>query len=171
MKQLVTTPRLIWREFGAKDGAFMLELLNSPGWITFIGNRNINTEAEAQAYIDDRLMAYYQENGFGFLMVTLNNIEETPVGICGFIQRDYLEHADFGFAFLPQFMGKGYAHEISLALLPYAKNVLQMEKICAITNLDNLRSIKLLEKINFSFDKVIINEDEELRLFVHDLND
>jgi RimJ/RimL family protein N-acetyltransferase len=119
------------------------------------------------------MMAYYQKNGFGFLVVTLNNPAETPVGICGFIKRDYLDCPDFGFAFLPQFMGQGYAYEISVALLPYAKNVLQIEKLCAITTLDNTRSIKLLEKLGFHFDKIITEEDgegekEELRLFLHD---
>ncbi len=166
MKKILETGRLIWREYGEDDGAFMLELLNSPGWIAFIGDRNVHTIAEAKSYIFERLMPYYQKNGYGFLVVTLKDTNETPIGICGFIKRAELEHVDFGFAFLPQYMGMGYAFEISEKLLPYAKTDLKVETLLAITTLNNIRSIKLLEKLGFSFDKTIDFDGEELRLYV-----
>ena len=177
MKKLVETARLIWREFSASDtksmrandAKFMLELLNSEGWVEFIGDRGVHTVAAAQQYIDERLVSYYEKNGFGFLMVTLKNTDETPVGICGFIKRGGLDYIDFGFAFLPQFMDKGYAFEISTALLRYAKEQLNIEKLLAITTLTNTRSIKLLEKLGFQFDKIVNLNDEELRLFALDM--
>ncbi len=166
MKKVLETERLIWREYVENDAAFMLELLNSPGWIEFIGDRNVRTEAEAKNYIFERMVPYYEKNGYGFLMVTLKDAVETPVGICGFIKREGLEHVDFGFGFLPQFMGKGYAFEISEQLLAYSKTILKLETLLAITTLNNIRSIKLLEKLGFSFDKTIDFDGEELRLYV-----
>ena len=55
MKKLVETARLIWREFSASDtksmrandAKFMLELLNSEGWVEFIGDRGVHTVAAA----------------------------------------------------------------------------------------------------------------------------
>ncbi len=94
----------------------------------------------------------------------------TPIGICGFVKRDSLPDADIGFAFLPQFCGKGYALESAKAVMKYGRDVLNLKRVLAITSQDNESSGRLLEKIGFKFESLIKmpHDSEELKLFSSD---
>ena len=163
---IIETNRLILRKFILDDAGFVLELLNSPSWLKYIGDRNVKNLEDAKNYISDKLISSYVKNGFGLYEIILkkNNI---PVGMCGLIKRDTLENIDLGFALSPVFTGKGYAFEAAFATLNYAKTVLKLERIIAITTTENKNSIKLLEKLKFVFEKMVhlSNEEEELMLF------
>ena len=165
MVNILQTERLLLRQFELIDAKFIVELVNTPGWIEFIGDRNIKTEVAAIHYLRYGPMKSYIENGFGLWMVELK--DQTPIGMCGILKRDTLENPDIGFAFLPEFMGKGYGFEIAAATVNYAQSKLNLETILAITVPANKRSIKLLEKIGLTFTKTIVTpvEKEELMLF------
>lgn len=87
--------------------------------------------------------------------------------MCGLVKRETLEDIDIGFALLPEHEGKGYAYEAAAATMEYAKNVLGLKKIAGITVTYNKPSIRLLEKIGLTFDKMINMPDdkEELMYF------
>ena len=161
---ILETERLRLRQFNFDDTKFIIELLNSPGWIEFIGDRNIKTETQAIEYLRNGPMKSYVQNGFGLSMVETKY--GMPIGMCGIIKRDSLENPDIGFAFLKEFTGKGYAYEIANATLSYAINDLKIPKVSAITVPHNERSIRLLEKIGMKFIKSFVSEkNEELLLF------
>ena len=165
MKYILETERLTLREFIPADAAFILELVNSPGWIQFIGDRNIKTTEQAIAYLENGPIKSYRENRFGLAMVETKD-GKIPIGMCGIIKRDNLDSPDIGFAFLPEFTRKGYAFEIATATLAYASSQLKLPIIYAITVPDNIRSISLLEKIGLKFIKKIRSpENEELLLY------
>ena len=79
----------------------------------------------------------------------------------------HLENFDIGFAFLPEFTGKGFAFEMANAIMNYAKDILKLPTIFAITIPSNERSIKLLNKIGLKFSRTFIfpDDEEELMLF------
>ena len=165
MKRILETERLILRQFELTDAKFIVELVNTPRWIEFIGDRNIRAQEAAITYLQNGPMKSYEENGFGLSMVELK--DGTPIGMCGILRRDTLESPDLGFSFLPQFMGKGYAFEIADATLNYAKTELNLGPILAITVPTNKKSIRLLEKIGLRFKQIIYNteKNEELMVF------
>lgn len=111
MGYTLQTNSLRLRKFTTSDSKFILQLLNSPGWLEFIGDKNINTVLDAITYIENVLLKSYIENGYGLSMVELKETG-TPLGMCGIINRDSLEYPDIGFAYLPEFAGFGYAYEI-----------------------------------------------------------
>jgi ribosomal-protein-alanine N-acetyltransferase len=164
--KITETERLVLRKFTSEDGPFIFTLLNSPGWLEFIGNRNINTLEDAQYYLVNGPMLSYNRFGYGPYLVLLKD-SLTPIGMCSLIKRDLLEDVDIGFAFLPGFSGKGYAFEASGATIRYAKDVLGIAKIIAITNMNNEHSIRLLKKLGFVFKQNVKfpDEDEDLLLF------
>jgi RimJ/RimL family protein N-acetyltransferase len=166
MNYILETERLKLREFNLADKLFILELVNSPGWIKFIGDRNIKTEEQAGMYLENGPISSYKNYGFGLSLVELKESLQ-PIGMCGLLKRADLDHPDIGFAFLPEFMGKGYAYEIAAATLSHAKNVLNHKLILAIAVPENKSSIKLLEKINMTFCKSIRlpNQDTDLWLY------
>lgn len=145
---MINTERLHIRPFVLDDAPFILDLLNSPGWLEYIGDRNVHTTQDATAYLKDRLIASYQEHGFGFYCVEQLS-DQAPIGMCGLAQRPYLHEPDLGFALLPDYAGKGYALEASVGVLQYALNVLHIRKLTAFTLPSNERSIRLLEKVGF----------------------
>lgn len=164
MKEILSTERLILREINLNDTSFIFELMNSKGWLEFIGDRGIHTQEDAKDYIVNSYLKSYQDNGYGsYLLVTKN--DQTILGICGLFNRAQLEDVDIGFALLPEHFGKGYAFEAASAILKYAVNDLQISKIKAITTFENKSSQKLLEKIGLHFEKPILFDTEELMLY------
>ncbi len=164
--KVLETDRLILRRLSTDDAEFILELLNEPSFLRFIGDKGVRTLEDARNYILNGPVDMYNRLGFGLYLTELKE-DGAPIGICGLIKRDGLEDVDIGFAFLPRFQAKGYAYEAASAVMAYGKDVLGLKRIVAITSLDNHASAKLLEKLGMLFEKVIrLSEDaEEVRLF------
>lgn len=143
------TPRLTLREFQPEDAAFILELVNEPDWLRFIGDRGIRDLDAARRYIADGPRAMQAKHGFSLWCVASRQ-DGAPLGMCGLIRRDTLEHVDLGFAFLARHRGRGYAREAAEATLVHAQK-LKLGPIAAITDPANVRSIRLLEQLGFRF--------------------
>ena len=167
---IIETERLRLREFNSTDGELIFELLNSQGWLKYIGSRSIATIEDAVNYIETKLQKGYRESGFGFYLVELK-ATGVKTGMCGLVKREGLDDVDIGFALLPQYENKGYAYESSMAVIQYAKNKLKINKLAAITMPSNLTSVKLLEKLGMKFDKKISlpGDPEELFLYKMEL--
>ena len=165
MSQL-ETQRLLLRRLTVDDAPFILTLLNEPSFIRYIGDKSVRDLDAARQYILNGPVASYDRNGFGLNLVELKE-SHTPIGICGLLKRDELPDPDIGFALLPDFWNKGFAFEAATAVLQDAHYRLSLERILAITSLDNEASIKLLERLGFKFEKVIqlTAGGEQVRLF------
>lgn len=168
MGHILETERLLLREFTLDDAAFILELLNSPGWLQFIGDRHVHTETEAKNYLQNGPLKSYEQNGFGLSLVERKE-DGAAIGMCGIIRRDNLETPDIGFALLPQFEGMGYAYEIASATLRYAQQDLGMSTISAIVLPNNSSSIRLLEKLRFVLVKPFSFPGNNEELFLYQL--
>jgi len=169
--KVAETSRLLISKITLKDAPFFLELVNTPGWIKFIGDRKIKTLKQAEEAIKNGHLKSYQTYGFGFYKLQLKEQNNKTIGTCGLIKRDSLEYVEIGFAMLPEYEGKGFGFESSKAILKLAKDPFKLNKISAITLPTNTNSIKLLEKLGLSFEKRVkpFEDDKELLLFVKDL--
>lgn len=161
------TPRLRLRKFTLEDAPFIMRLVNEPAWLQYIGDRHVHSIADAEQYLLKGALRSYEEHGFGSGMVLLKETGE-EIGMCGLFKRDYLDEADIGFAFLPEYYGKGYGTEIAQATLDYARETLGFDRVAAFTSKDNFTSMKLLAKIGFKPAGTITLEGEELNLFKTD---
>ena len=156
---LIETARLRLRRLTPDDAPFILELLNDPAFLRYIGDKGARTEADARRYIEGGPMASYDRFGFGLLLVSLK--EGEPIGMCGVLKRDTLEEVDLGFAYMPRFRAQGYAFEAAAAVLAHARTTLGLRRVLAITSPDNMPSIALLEKLGFSFERMAQLTDAE----------
>ena len=165
--KVTETDRLTLRWLTPDDATFILELLNDPSWVRFIGDRGIRTIDDARNYIVDGPMEMYARLGFGLFMTELKDETRTPIGICGLIKRDGLEDVDLGFAFLTRFQSKGYGFEAAAATLAYGKEQHGLKRIVAITSVDNVGSACLLEKVGMRFERMmkLPHDAEELKLY------
>jgi RimJ/RimL family protein N-acetyltransferase len=162
---VIRTERLVLRELDLDDAAFILELLNEPAFLRFIGDKGVRTLDGARDYMRKGPIDSYGRHGFGLYAACL--LDGTPIGICGLVKRDGLTDADVGFAFLSRHCAKGYAAESASAVLVHARRVLRMPRIVAIAAPENRGSIAVLEKIGLQFEGMIRLEDlgPELKLF------
>ena len=160
------TERLLLKPTDIEDAEFTLELMNSPGWIKFIGDRHIKTVEQASRYIQEKTLSQYQRLGFGNFTVILQQ-NGYKIGSCGLYDREGLEGVDLGFAFLEQYQGQGYAFEAAQKMVDLAFSKFEQRSIQAITTLDNYSSQNLLEKLNMEFQEMIRipNDPENLMLF------
>ena len=165
------TNRLLISKFTLKDAPFFLELVNSPNWIKYIGDRKTKTVKEAEERIKTGHLKSYKTHGFGFYKLLLKAENNKPIGTCGLIKRDTLEYVDIGFAMLTNYEGIGLAHEASIEIIKLAKNVFKLDKLIAITTPDNVSSIRLLKKLGLTYEKKVIpfEDEEELLLFAKTL--
>jgi RimJ/RimL family protein N-acetyltransferase len=163
---VLETERLTLRRLTTEDAAFIFRLVNEPYWLRFIGEKGVKTLDDARNYILTGPMASYERFGFGIYLAELKG-SGRPIGICGFVKRDTLEHPDIGFALLPEFWGQGYAYESAAAVMAFGKDVLGLDRILAVTNPDNYSSIRVLEKLGLRADGNVTLSDDgpELRVF------
>ncbi len=138
------------------DEQFILELLNTDGFIRFIGDRNVRTLEEASAYITKIL-----ESTSVIYWVVRRIGDPRPIGVVTEIQRDYLPGPDIGFAFLDVHKGLGYAFEGAQAVLNRSKGPMY-----AIINPVNERSKNLLLKLGFGFLEERMRDDELIHIYI-----
>ncbi len=163
---VLQTERLTLCRLSAGDAEFILELLNDPAFLRYIGDKEVRTLGDARKYIAEGPVASYRQHGFGLYATRLKDTG-AAIGICGLIRRDSLDDVDVGFAFLPQFRRKGYAFESAAAVLRHGRTALGLERIVAITSPDNTGSIRVLEKLGMRFEKMVQlpGDDHECKLF------
>jgi len=162
---VIETRRLALRQLELSDAAFILELLNEPQFLRFIGDKGVRDLDTAREYILKGPIDSYGRHGFGLYAACLG--DGTPIGICGLVKREGLADVDVGFAFLSRHRAKGYAVESAAAVLEHAKRVLRLRRIVAITSPDNAASIAVLEKIGLNFERMVrlAEHSPELKLF------
>lgn len=163
---VIETARLRLRRLHEGDAGFILELLNEPGWLRFIGDRGVRDLDAAHAYLRDGPMAMYARHGFGLYAVE-RSVDGVSLGLCGPLRREALADADLGFAFLARHGGQGYAQEAAQATMRHVREDLGLARLVAITLPENARSIRVLEAVGFAFEQRIhlSGDGEELCLY------
>ena len=169
--QIAETNRLLLSKISTQDAPFILELMNSPGWLKYIGDRHVRTIEEAATYIEQNQLKCYETHGFGYYKLQVKAEQLKSIGTCGLLKRDKLDHVDIGFSLLPEYHEKGYGFEATSAIMQLAKEVFHIKTVCAITLPENKPSIHLIEKLGLTYQKKVkpFDDDEELLLFVKDL--
>ncbi len=168
----IATERLTLRPTQVEDADFICALLNSPGWLTHIGDRGVRTIEDAEQYIRNRMLPQLEQRGYSNNTI-VRNADGVRVGVCGVYVREGLDHADIGYALLPEHTQQGYALEASTALMETAKVQYGIKQLDAITTEANTASQNLLRKLGFAFVKFtrLPNDPEELMLFTKILHD
>ena len=163
---MIETERLILRPTSREDGAFIHQLMNTPKWIRFIGDRNIHSAEEAADYIDEKVRPQLETHGFANNTV-IRKADNTKLGTCGLYDRPGLEGVDIGFAFLPEFEGQGYGYEAASALLQKGLTEYGLKRVVAITLPDNIVSQNLLKKLGLKHVSMVTIDpsDTEFMLF------
>ena len=163
------TERLLLKPMSTEDAPFLLELLNSPKWIKYVGDRNVHTIEEATNYINTKMIPQLEKLGYSNYTV-IRKTDKVKLGSCGLYDREDLEGVDIGFAFLPQYENMGYAFESASKMKEVAFNQFNLKKLSAITTKENIDSQRLLEKLGLKYIKIINFPDDDEDLLLYRLN-
>ncbi len=162
------TERLILNATSTGDAPFIYELLNTPKWLQYIGNRKVYSVEDAKAYIEKMMLPQLNKLGFGNYSVVLKS-NNTKIGTCGLFDRAGLDGIDLGFAFLPAYEKQGYAFEAATRLIKFALDDLKFTRVNAITMTRNFSSQKLLQRLGFKQQGNIILPEDPEELFLYSL--
>ncbi len=167
---ILETERLVLREIdSAVDAEFIFELVNSPKFIKYIGDRGVRQLGDAIELIEGKYRQSYEDHGYGLYTVECKS-DRMPVGVCGLVRRVSLPGPDIGFAFLSQYERMGYGFESAAAIVGHARTVHKIPRLFAITTPDNIASGRLLDKLGFTEGGSMVNDQaEELKVFHRDL--
>lgn len=153
------TPRLSLHLLTETDDSFIFSLVNTPGWLNFIGDRNVRSISDARAYIQK----IHANENIKYWVVRVNE-HLIPAGIITYIKREYLAYHDIGFAFLPAYHNLGYAFEAAKAVITYLSGHSQ-EPVLATTIKNNVSSIRLLSKCGFILQSEIVVDGRSLLVY------
>jgi RimJ/RimL family protein N-acetyltransferase len=151
---VLTTKRLTLYRFTLDDAPFAFSLVTDASFVRYIGDKGVRTLDDARNYLKNGPIASYERHGFGLFKVVRNATGE-PVGMCGLLKRDTLEDVDLGYAFMPAFWSHGYGAESAAGVIDYGRRQHGLTRLVAITQSDNLASIRVLERSGFAFERVV----------------
>ncbi|WBX72579.1 GNAT family N-acetyltransferase [Tenacibaculum pacificus] len=158
--------RLLIRPTLKQDAELIYELMNTPKFIKYVGDRELNSIKDAEKYIEEKMLSQLNTHGYSTYSL-IGKSDGRKVGTCGLYDRDGLEGIDIGFGLLPKYEGVGYAYESASILIKAAIHDFEIKEIKGITSKENISSQKLLEKLGLEMvgTKILPNESEELLLY------
>lgn len=156
----IETERLLLRPISPKDAGFIFELVNSEGWLEFIGDRNIVDELAAEEYI---LKLLERDNSY-YNVFELKESNQA-IGIITFLRRNDEQFPDIGFALLPDFENNGYTIEAARAYLNEIDRSGTFGNVIALTMPTNTRSIRVIEKLGLSYQFDFVKDTTRLSYF------
>lgn len=161
MAKILETERLILQTWTLKDSGEFLKICSDAEVMKFIGDGKPYSLEQANKFL---IWAenYQRENGFCRWKV-LDKASGETVGSCGFVRLQETGEIELGYLFARKFWGKGFATEAARGCLQFGFEKLGFREIIALTDLENVASQKVLEKIGFIKRGIeIYNEEESL---------
>lgn len=164
----IETPRLILRDIRMADDKAMFELDSNPVVLTYIGIAP-QTDIEQSRDVIRFIHSQYEKYGIGRFAVVLKDTQEF-IGWAGLKYvtesiNDHINYYDIGYRFIERYWGKGYATEAAQASVDYGFNTMNLDKIYAITMINNYASQAILKKAGLTYIHDFDHEDMSLKWF------
>jgi [ribosomal protein S5]-alanine N-acetyltransferase len=150
MNQLIfNTERLLFRMFHMEDAALIHHLNSDPLVLKYV-HELPSTPERAFERLQNSILPHYRQYGYGRWAVELKATNDF-IGWCGLKFRPERNETDLGYRFIPSYWGKGYAFEAANACLDYGFNHLQLNRITATAHVENIASLRIIEKCGMQY--------------------
>lgn len=164
---ILTTKHCIVRETTVADVDSFYRIYAEPSITEYMENLFADRDEEI-AYARDYIDKVYAFYGYGMWTV-LEKESGKVVGRAGISWREGYELPELGFVFGVPWQGRGYAFEVCSAILAYAKEELWMERVQALVQPGNERSLKLCERLGFAHSGETVEDGERHLVLVKKL--
>ena len=160
----IETERLFIRPFKMEDIGPAYDMNLDAEVTKYTGDGGVVSKKEIERRIVEHVFADYEKYGFGRLAVELKN-ERKFIGFTGLKYLEDLNEVDLGYRFMKDYWGKGIATESSEACIKLGFETFELNKIIAMVLPENTSSIRVLEKLNFKYEKEIIEDNQPAKLY------
>ncbi len=144
------TERLLLRKMTEADADSVFAMRSDADVMRYI--REPQKRGEALNWIK-LVSSRWDGEKIGFCSVFLKSTNQF-VGWCGLWRLKETGEIEVGYALFKEFWGKGFAGEASEAFLEYGFTELNLPKIVACANPNNLNSRRVMEKLEMTFDHI-----------------
>ena len=158
-KIIIESDRILLRQFVKEDYKSVLEYGSNIEVQKYTGDNILRSELDAKNVIQG-VLSDYNNYGYGRLAAIFKP-ENKIIGFAGLKYLPELDETDIGFRFLPQYWGLGIATEISIQIINYGFEILNLKKIIAVAHPENIASCKVLEKLGFKFYKLATYDNSD----------
>lgn len=165
MEKIVQNDAIYLRKLSISDGKYFFELNNDPKVLKFTGDFPFFDLDAAKLFLSD--YSNYKRDGYGRWAVCLQKNDEF-IGWCGLRKSQESGLVDIGFRFYTSYWGKGYATMAARLCINYGFETLELSQIVANTYIENLASIRVLEKCGLAFNKNIMYDGREAVFYTID---
>ncbi|CAH8768725.1 GNAT family N-acetyltransferase [Paenibacillus dendritiformis] len=162
------TERLHLRKMKVSDSSSLFKIWSDPEVTKFMNINCFTDENQAKDMIKllDELSQDNKAIRFSIIEIESNEI----IGSCGYNSIDFENaKAEIGYDIARAFWGRGYASEAICSLLDYAFSSLKLNRIEAKVEPANVNSVKVLQKLNFTFEGTL-RQYEKVNGKLNDLN-
>lgn len=161
----ITTPRLLLRKMDISDSTALFNIWSDPEVTKYMNIETFKHESQAKEMIllFDELSKKKEAIRYSIIELKSNTI----IGTCGFNYIDFNNaKAEVGYDLDKSFWGQGYAKEAISCLIKYAFTDLGLNRIEAKIEPQNLSSIKLIERLNFTYEGTLRQTEKSKNLFI-----
>jgi [ribosomal protein S5]-alanine N-acetyltransferase len=151
MHVVFETPRLFLRRFTEIDAPLIYKLNSDPEVLKYLHEPVLENEAQAKDILTSIIIPQYKINLGRWAIHTKADYEF--IGWCGLKYIEETGIIDLGYRLLKAAWGKGYATEAAQYTVIYALRDLKIESITGMTHIENVASIKVLEKAGMKFSR------------------
>ncbi|MFC4213248.1 GNAT family N-acetyltransferase [Pedobacter lithocola] len=161
---LIATERLTLRQLSLDDGQGVFALRSNAEV-----NKYLNREPSKK--IEDAINFIYNvnsnttNNNSVYWAICLTNTQTFIGTICLFDFSAKENSCEIGYELIPQFQGQGLMTEAIRAVIEYAFQELEFQKVVASVHNENHHSVRLLTKLHFSHSNQIDIENSNLNVF------
>lgn len=166
----IETERLIIRPFQLSDIDSAHEMNLDAAVSQYTGDGGIVSKAETKRRIIEDVLGDYEKHGFGRLAVTLKSNHQF-IGFAGLKYLEDIKEVDLGYRFMKKYWGQGIATEAAKACVQYGFEELNLKRLLAFLLPENLASVRVLEKLNFQYDKDLIEDGLLIHQYILNKNE
>ena len=160
----IETERLLIRPFKMEDIAPSYVMNLDAEVSKYTGDGGIVSEKEIERRIIENVFGDYEKYGFGRLAVELKG-ENKFIGFTGLKYLEDMDEVDLGYRFMKEYWGKGIATEAAKACVSLGFDSLGLKRMIAMVLPENTGSIRVLEKLNFIYEKEIVEDNQLAKIY------
>lgn len=156
---IIETERLLIRPFTMEDIEPSYTMNLDAEVSRYTGDGGVVSKKEIERRIVENVFGDYTKHGFGRLAVELKG-ENKFIGFTGLKYLEDMDEVDLGYRFMKEYWGRGIATESGKACVNFGFNELGLKRIIAMVLPENTSSIHVLKKLQFEFEKEIIEDNQ-----------
>ncbi len=164
MHIIFETPRLILRRFTEADAPLILSLNSDPEIVKYVHEPTLKTVEQAEKILLDIILPQYKNNLGRWAIHTKSDMDF--IGWCGLKYRPEIDEIDLGYRLMQKAWGKGLATEAAQHTLDHGLDKLHLKIITGRAHIENIASIKVLEKIGMDYIGEGIVDDCPVRTYI-----